>query len=111
MKDPMIINMIINKVKAGTSLVISPQKYSSDEYEFRYMEEGDYSRGIFEVLSQLTKAPKPTIEEYRKFWVRQREANCKHINIVGVERKTDKVVAFGTILIANSVLSGRVGKI
>lgn len=36
---------------------------------------------------------------------------AKHVNIVGLERKTDRIVAFGTILIVNEVLNGRVGKI
>ena len=37
--------------------------------------------------------------------------NAKHINIVGLERKTGKIIAFGTILIVNEVLDGKVGKI
>jgi N-acetylglutamate synthase-like GNAT family acetyltransferase len=30
---------------------------------------------------------------------------------VGVDRKTGKIIAFGTVVIANSVLKGRIGKI
>lgn len=75
------------------------------------MEESDYNKGMFEVLSQLTKAPKPSHEDFKKFWALQRETHSKHVNIVGLDKKTDKIVAFGTILIVNSVLNGKVGYI
>jgi len=36
------------------------QKYP--DYHFRLLEAGDYHRGLFETLGQLTKAPKPSFE-------------------------------------------------
>jgi hypothetical protein len=37
-------------------------------------------------------------------------SNSNHINIVGVDKKTDKLIAFGSIIICDTVL-GKVGKI
>jgi hypothetical protein len=37
-------------------------------------------------------------------------SNSKHINIVGTNKKTQKIVAFGSIIICDSI-DGRVGKI
>jgi hypothetical protein len=65
-------------------IYIGSEKFSSDEFEFRYLAESDYNRGVFEVLSQLTKAPKPSFEDFKNFLIRQNEANAKHINIIGV---------------------------
>lgn len=63
------------------------------------------------MLNQLSKAPKPSREDFRKFWVKQGQMSMKHINIVGVDRKTDRIIAFGTVLITHEVLNGKVGKI
>ena len=39
-------------------------RFNSEEFEFRYLEKNDYNKGMFEVLAELTKAPKPTYESY-----------------------------------------------
>ena len=39
------------------------QKYP--DYNFRYLEEDDYHRGLFDTLGQLTKAPQPDFEAFR----------------------------------------------
>lgn len=66
---------------------------------------------MFEVLNQLSSAKKPSFQDFKNFWVSQSQMHAKHINIVGLDRKTDKIIAFGTILIVNEVLNGKVGKI
>ena len=66
---------------------------------------------MFEVLSQLTKAPKPTRKEFEEFFSRQQLSNSKAIHIVGLERKTDKIIAMGTVVLVNTVLQGKLGKI
>lgn len=103
--------MKASQSKPDGTFVTGPQRYSSAEFEFRFLEESDYDKGMFEVLDQLSKAPKPSREDFRKFWVNQGQTNARHVNIVGLDRKTDKIIAFGTILIVNEVLNGRVGKI
>jgi hypothetical protein len=37
-------------------------------------------------------------------------SNTNHVNIVGVEQKTNQLVAFGTLLVCNTVF-GKIGKI
>lgn len=66
---------------------------------------------MFEVLSQLTKAPKPSRQDFETFWQKQSQCHSKIVNIVGVDRKTDRIIAFGTIIIVDTPLQGRTGKI
>ena len=66
---------------------------------------------MFEVLSQLTKAPKPTRKEFEEFFSRQQQSNSKAIHIIGLERKTDKIIAMGSVILVNTVLQGKLGKI
>jgi glucosamine-phosphate N-acetyltransferase len=40
------------------------REYSDSEYLFRYLEEDDYNKGYFDLLSQLTVAPTPTYEAW-----------------------------------------------
>ena len=89
----------------------TPGQYSNEEFEFRYLQESDYHLGVFEVLSELTKAPKPSLEEFTSYWNVVASAKNKHINVVGLQRQSQTIVAFGTILITSSVLNGKVGKI
>lgn len=89
----------------------TPANHSTPDYEFRYLDENDDTKGMFEVLGQLTKAPQPSHQDFLNFLSTVKNAANKHINIVGLDRKTGKIVAFGSIIITPSVLNGKVGKI
>ena len=35
----------------------------------------------------------------------------KHINIVGINKNTNKIIGFGSVIIVNTLKDGKVGKI
>ncbi len=74
------------------------------------MEKEDYHRGLFDTLGQLTKAPQPTYEDFQAHLEKMRRSSQEHLNIVGIDKKTGKVIAFGTVLICQGPF-GRTGKI
>ena len=80
------------------------------DYNFRYLEEDDYHRGLFATLGQLTKAPQPDFEAFRQHMALMKDSSQNHVNIVGVDRNTDRVIAFGSLIICSSTL-GLLGKI
>lgn len=80
------------------------------EVYFRPLEPADYHRNLFCLLENLTKAPKPTYEQFMDFLNRIGESSLKHINIVAVQRSNDQLVGFGTILIGKT-LKRKVGYI
>lgn len=75
---------------------------------FRLLEVADYDRGLFDVLSQLSKAPKPDRKAFEAQFDRMQSSRNFYANIVGIDN--GKVVAFGTCLITTT-LEGREGKI
>lgn len=69
------------------------------DYHFRYLQAEDYHHGVFETLGELTSAPKPTEQDFEAHLQRMKESSQKHVNIVGVDKKSGRVIAFGTVLI------------
>jgi hypothetical protein len=80
------------------------------DYHFRYLIADDYHKGLFETLNQLTKAPSPKYEDFLEHLKKMDNSAQYHANIVGVDRKTDKVIAFGTLLVCDGAF-GKIGKI
>jgi hypothetical protein len=69
-----------------------------------------HNHELFELLSQLTKAQKPLIENFQDHLNKMLGSNSSHVNIVGIDKKSGKIVAFGSIIICNTI-DGKVGKI
>ena len=78
------------------------------EAKFRYFEAADYDKGVFALLNQLTKAPVPPREAFLEHLDKISRCHSKIVNIVG--ELDGKIVAFGTVIITNT-LEGKVGKI
>ncbi len=38
-------------------------------------------------------------------------SNNKHIHIVGINKQTNSIIAFGSVIITNTLKDGKVGKI
>ena len=53
-----------------------------DTYTFRFLEEDDYNKNYFELLSQLTLAEKPDYEDWLKRFNEIKKANLSKIFIV-----------------------------
>jgi hypothetical protein len=65
---------------------------------------------LFELLAQLTKAQKPLIENFQDHLNKMLSSNSTHVNVVGVDKKSGKIVAFGSIIVCNTI-DGKLGKI
>jgi len=61
-------------------------------------------------LAQLTKAPIPSLYKFQEHINKMSNSNSNHVNIVGIDKKTQKLVAFGTIIVCNTI-DGKIGKI
>jgi hypothetical protein len=68
-------------------------------FHFRYLQPEDYHLGVFETLGELTSAPKPTEQDFKAHLQRMGSSSQKHINIVGIDKKSGRVIAFGTVLV------------
>lgn len=80
------------------------------QYHFRYLSPQDYHHGVFETLAELTSAPKPTEEDFKTHLQRMSHSQQTHINIVGIDKASQRVIAFGTLLVCEG-WGGRGGKI
>lgn len=78
---------------------------------FKLLEKSDYSPSLFEVLGQLTSAPLPSQKDFDAYMDEVAQQYNKHLNIIGVEKSSGKIIGFGSVIVMNSVLWGRVGKI
>jgi glucosamine-phosphate N-acetyltransferase len=66
------------------------------EFEFRELEESDYYKGYFELLSQLTVAPKPSYTD----WVeRLKEISSSELYKILVIENLEKELIVGTITV------------
>jgi len=87
--------------------------YSTEDILVRELEEQDYHNGFFTVLGQLTKIVGVSFEDFSRVLRSIKSSPNLHLIIVAVERKTNKVVGAGTIIIEKKILRnlGKIGHI
>jgi glucosamine-phosphate N-acetyltransferase len=70
------------------------------EYEFRELQEDDYNKGYFELLSQLTVAPKPSYSD----WIeRFKEVASNELYKIIVVENLEKKLVVGTITVVTEL--------
>ena len=57
------------------------------------------------MLSQLTSAPKPSQENFTHHMEAMRNSRQKHLSIVGIDVRSGRVIAFGTVLVCLGALN------
>lgn len=71
----------------------------------RLLEDGDRDRGFFDVLSQLTDAPKLSQDEFTAILKRQRTLGIRR-TLVAVDEPSDSVIATGSAMIEHKFIRG-----
>lgn len=90
--------------------MFNTSKSQSQEVSFRYIKHDDSDKGLFNLLSQLTKAPHVPKDQFQEYLNLMRQSNSSHIHIVAEDNQTHQLVAFGSIIVCETLM-GKVGKI
>ena len=108
----------MNRLSCLSSHLSIPQRdfskyfkhYSLDDILIRELDENDYNNGFISVLGQLTKVsdipPETFVQTVRSI----KSSPNMHLIIVAVEKKSNKIVGAGTIIVEKKILRG-LGKI
>lgn len=87
--------------------------YSLEDIEIRELDEQDYKNGFISVLGQLTKASDIAPEDFIQTVRKIKASPNMHLIIVAVEKKTNKIVGAGTVIVERKFIRnlGKIGHI
>ncbi len=81
------------------------KSFSDEKYQFRYLELGDYDKGYFDLLKQLTSASLPS----RDSWETQFKKIPNEMRIIVIEELETKKIIGNTTLIIESKFIRNIG--